>query len=75
MDRSFEDIKQIIDRINSGEAITRPDFHDQIIKILERHGIGIRRDDGVDPVVTISYPVSVSGGIVVGLRYTKKDKC
>lgn len=72
-DTSYVDLKEIMDQINSGDNPTRKEFHNQIIKILSDHGIGIRTDDGHDPIVTISYPISVSDAIVVGLRYTKND--
>lgn len=71
MDTSFEELKNITDAIYSGNIPA--DFHDQIIALLDRHGIRIRQDDGIDPKVTISHPTSQSGSMVVGLRYTKND--
>jgi hypothetical protein len=71
MDTSFEELKAITDAIYSGNIPA--DFHDQIIALLDSHGIGIRQDDGTDPKVTISHPTSLPGSMVVGLRYTKED--
>lgn len=71
MDTSFEELKAITDAIYSGNIPV--DFHYQIIALLDRHGIGIRQDDGIDPKVTISHPTSQPGSMVVGLRYTKED--
>jgi hypothetical protein len=71
MDTSFEELKAITDQIYAGH--TPPDSHDQIIALLDRHGIRTRQDDGVDPKVTISHPTSQPGSMVVGLRYTKND--
>ena len=62
-----------MDRVNSGEIISRTDFHNQVLTILGNSGIRIRQNDGVNPVVTVSYPISLPESIVVGLRYTKND--
>ncbi|OGD81466.1 hypothetical protein A2572_02445 [Candidatus Collierbacteria bacterium RIFOXYD1_FULL_40_9] len=73
MDQSYEDLKKVLDRINSGESVLRTNFHNQILGILGNYGIRIRQDDGADPKITISYPTTLPGSIVVGLRYTKQN--
>ena len=45
----------------------------EIIDVLKRNDIGLRQDDGDLRQVTLSKPLSVSSGFVVGLRYIKRD--
>lgn len=71
MDASFDELKAITDLVYRGNS--QPDFHQQIVDLLVRHGINLRQDDGSDPKATISHPTSLSGSMVVGLRYTKDD--
>lgn len=73
MDTSFDELKNIMDRVYSGSAITQAEFHDQIVTLLANHGTGLRQDNGINPEVTISHPTSLPGSMVVGLRYTKND--
>ena len=45
----------------------------EVVDLLRRNDIGLRQDDGDLRQVTLSKPVSVSSGFVVGLRYIKRD--
>ncbi len=44
-----------------------------IVEILNRNGIGLRQRDGELRQVTLSKPLSVNSGFVIGLRYVKRD--
>lgn len=70
---SFDELKAIMDPINSGVKLARSVFHNQIIDLLASHGIRIRTDDGHSPEITVSYPKSLPGGIIIGLRYIKNN--
>jgi hypothetical protein len=67
----FEKLKAITDVVYSGNP--PPNFHEKIVNLLAEYGIKIRQDDGSDPKITISHPTSLPGGMVIGLRYVKKD--
>lgn len=71
MDTSFDELKSITDAVYSGNYTAN--FHQDIVNLLERHGIKLRQDDGSNPIATISHPISLPGTMVVGLRYTKED--
>lgn len=72
MDTSFDELKILTDAVYSGNSPAS--FHQQIVDLLERHGIKLRQDDGSDPEATISHPTTLPGSMVVGLRYTKEDR-
>lgn len=73
MDTSFDELKAITDQMYSGHPLTRAVFHQRIVDLLANHEIKLRQKDGSNPQVTISHPTSLSGSMVVGLRYTKLD--
>lgn len=73
MNTSFDELKIITDQVYSGNLPTNFNFHQQIVDLLDRHGIKLRQDDGSTPIATISHPISLPGSMVVGLRYTKRD--
>ena len=71
MDTSFDELKAITDQMYSNHPLASSVFHQRIVDLLTNHGIGLRQDDGSNPKVTISHPISLPRSMVVGLRYTK----
>lgn len=76
MNTSYDELKAIMDiqyEVRSKTGAPTHDFHDLIIELLDKHGIRTRQDDGHNPEITFSIPITEPNSFVLGLRYTKKD--
>lgn len=70
-DNSFNELKQLTDSFYSGTVHAKTVFQG-VYDILSKYQIKLRKDDGTNPIMTISIPQSTSG-IVVGVRYVKNS--
>lgn len=70
MNNSYEELKSLTDVYYAGIKIIN---RQEILNLLNKYSIKVRRDGGTLDYITISIPKTVGGGIVVGLRYMKKD--
>jgi len=69
-DTSYEELKNLTDAYYAG---TMKINRQEILDLLNKYAIKVRQDDGVLDNITISIPKTVADGIVVGLRYIKRN--
>lgn len=70
-ERSYDELKVVTDIYYSSNASTSETFRTAYQLLLQYIG-SLRKDDGGNPVMTISIPTSLTG-IVVGVRYVKNS--
>ncbi len=68
---SYNELKQLTDSFYSGLIQAKSVFQGAY-EILSKYQIKLRKDDGENPIMTISIPQSTSG-IVLGIRYVKNS--
>lgn len=67
---SYEELKAITDKYYTDWQMPSVNV---FTDLLARHGVRLRQKDGVLHEVTFSVPKSVQNGLVLGLRYRKRD--
>jgi hypothetical protein len=70
MKNAFAEIEEIGRRYIDDN---RTNMGQEILDVLQDQGIRIRQDDDQLRQLTLSKPLSVDSGFVIGLRYNKRD--